>query len=91
MEICIRMVFLVGLEQLLVVWSLEKVYGVYGARGVHGAHGVHGGEEEELAMILVVKEEEGASPPVEAWHMEQELVWEEVEICTCMVEKLAPP
>jgi hypothetical protein len=34
-----------------VVWSLEKVYD---------------GEEEELAMILVVKEEEGASELVEA-------------------------
>jgi hypothetical protein len=51
------------------------------------------GEEEELAMILVVKEEEGACELVEAWHMEQELVlavksppWEEVEICTCMEE-----
>jgi len=84
-EICIRMVFLVGMEQLSVVSSLEKVYGVYGARGVHG------GEEQELAMILVVKEEEGAFLLVEAWHMEQELVWEEVEICTCMEEKLAPP
>jgi hypothetical protein len=49
-------------------------------------------------MILVVKEEEEAGELVEAWHMEQELVlavksppWEEVEICTCMEEKLAPP
>jgi len=77
------MVFLAGMEKLLVVWSLEKVYDE---------------EEEELAMISVVKEEEGASELVEAWHMEQELVlavksplWEEVEICTCMEEKLAPP
>lgn len=65
------------------VWLLEKVCD---------------GEEEALAMILVVKEEEGAYELVEAWHMEQESIlaeksppWEEVEICTCKEEKLAPP
>ena len=49
------------------------------------------GEEEELAMILVVNEEDGAYQQGEVWHMEQELVlavksppWEEVEIYTCM-------
>jgi hypothetical protein len=52
-------------------------------------------KEEELAMIFVVKEEEGACELVEVSHMEKELVlvksppWEEVEICTCMEE--VPP
>jgi len=59
-----------------VVWPLEKVCD---------------GEVEELAMILAVKEEEGASRLAEVLHMEQQLVLEEVEICICMGEKLAPP
>lgn len=60
---CVPMVFLVGMELLLVVWSLE----------------------------IACDGEDGACELAEASHMEQELALVEVETCSDMEEKLAPP